>query len=37
MAFSDIETDFDASLGLDEIVEEQKPFAIKHQVSFGDL
>ena len=37
MAFADIETSFEASLGLDEIVEEQKPFALKHKVSFGDL
>ncbi|KAI0752530.1 versatile peroxidase VPS1 [Daedaleopsis nitida] len=37
MAFSEIETNFEASLGLDEIVEEQKPFALAHKVSFGDF
>ncbi|KAI0708498.1 versatile peroxidase VPS1 [Earliella scabrosa] len=37
MAFADIETSFEASIGLDEIVEEQKPFALKHKVSFGDF
>ena len=37
MAFADIETSFHASTGLDEIVGEQKPFALKHNVSFGDL
>ncbi|KAI0757808.1 manganese peroxidase isozyme precursor [Daedaleopsis nitida] len=37
MAFSDIETNFHANDGVDEIVEEQRPFAIKHKVSFGDF
>ncbi|KAM5546023.1 hypothetical protein V8D89_000149 [Ganoderma adspersum] len=37
MAFADIETSFHASTGLDEIVGEQKPFALKHNVSFGDF
>ncbi|KAI0356847.1 versatile peroxidase VPS1 [Trametes cingulata] len=37
MAFADIETAFPASAGMDEIVEEQRPFAIKHKVSFGDF
>ena len=27
----------DANNGVDEIVEEQRPFAIKHKVSFADL
>ncbi|TBU39342.1 heme peroxidase [Dichomitus squalens] len=36
MAFP-IETTFKASAGLDEIVGEQKPFALKHNVSFGDF
>ena len=36
MAFP-IETTFHASAGLDEIVGEQTPFALKHKVSFGDL
>ncbi|RPD63886.1 manganese peroxidase isozyme precursor [Lentinus tigrinus ALCF2SS1-6] len=37
MAFADIETNFEASVGLDEIVEEQRPIAIRHNVSFGDF
>ncbi|KAI0061206.1 manganese peroxidase 1 [Artomyces pyxidatus] len=37
MAFSEIETNFHANIGVDEIVEEQRPFAIKHEVSFGDF
>ncbi len=37
MAFADIETNFKASVGLDEIVEEQRPIALRHNVSFGDL
>lgn len=37
MAFAQIETNFKASVGMDEIVEEQRPFALKHKVSFGDL
>ncbi|RDX44800.1 manganese peroxidase isozyme precursor [Lentinus brumalis] len=37
MAFSEIETNFHANDGVDEIVEEQRPFAIKHGVSFGDF
>ncbi len=37
MAFAQIETNFKASIGMDEIVEEQRPFALKHKVSFGDL
>lgn len=37
MAFSQIETNFHANVGVDEIVEEQRPFALKHNVSFGDL
>ncbi|KAI0672097.1 versatile peroxidase VPS1 [Trametes maxima] len=37
MAFAEIETNFKASIGLDEIVEEQRPFALKHKVSFGDF
>ena len=36
MAFP-METQFDASIGLDEIVEEQRPIALRHNVSFGDL
>ena len=27
----------DANVGVDEIVEEQRPFALRHPVSFGDL
>ncbi|KAH8091360.1 manganese peroxidase 1 [Cristinia sonorae] len=37
MAFSEIETNFHANNGVDEIVEAQRPFAIKHGVSFGDF
>ncbi|KAM5537513.1 hypothetical protein V8D89_008840 [Ganoderma adspersum] len=37
MAFSEIETNFHANVGVDEIVEEQRPFALKHKVSFGDF
>ena len=37
MAFTEIETGFAASIGLDEIADEQRPFALAHNVSFGDL
>ena len=37
MAFTEIETGFAASVGLDEIANEQRPFALKHNVSFGDF
>ena len=37
MAFTEIETGFAASVGLDEIANEQRPFALKYDVSFGDL
>ena len=37
MAFTEIETGFAASVGLDEIANEQRPFALAHNVSFGDL
>nr|AFR44748.1 manganese peroxidase 3 [Volvariella volvacea] len=37
MAHSEIETNFHANNGVDEIVEAQRPFAIKHGVSFGDF
>ncbi|OBZ67236.1 Versatile peroxidase VPL1 [Grifola frondosa] len=37
MAFSDIETNYGANIGLDDIVEEQRLFALKHHVSFGDF
>ncbi|KAF7428776.1 Versatile peroxidase vpl2 [Pleurotus ostreatus] len=37
MAHSEIETAFPANLGVDEIIEAQRPFAIKHKVSFGDF
>jgi len=37
MAFAQIETNFHANIGVDEIVEEQRPFALKHKVSFGDF
>lgn len=37
MAFADIETNFHANNGVDEIVEAQRPFALAHKVSFGDF
>ncbi|KAI0046471.1 class II peroxidase [Auriscalpium vulgare] len=37
MAFSDIETNFHANDGVDDIVEAQRPFALAHGVSFGDF
>lgn len=37
MAFADIETTDPANAGIDEVVEEQRPFALAHNVSFGDL
>ncbi|KAI0263833.1 manganese peroxidase isozyme precursor [Gloeopeniophorella convolvens] len=37
MAHSDIETNFHANNGVDEIVEAQRPFALAHGVSFGDF
>nr|ARA74331.1 manganese peroxidase 2 [Physisporinus sp. PF18]ARA74333.1 manganese peroxidase 2 [Physisporinus sp. PF18] len=35
--FSDIETNFHANLGIDEIVEEQKPFIARHNITPGDF
>ncbi|KAJ7917467.1 fungal versatile peroxidase from pleurotus Eryngii [Mycena leptocephala] len=37
MHHSDIETNFPANNGVDEIIELQRPIAIKHGVSFGDF
>lgn len=37
IVFSDIETNFHANLGIDEIVGEQKPFIAKHNITPGDL
>ncbi|KAI0069738.1 manganese peroxidase isozyme precursor [Panus rudis PR-1116 ss-1] len=37
MAHAQIETNYHANNGVDEIVEAQRPFAIKHGVSFGDF
>ncbi|KAI0743945.1 manganese peroxidase 1 [Daedaleopsis nitida] len=37
MHFADIETNFHANNGIDEIVEAQRPFAISHRVSFADF
>ncbi|RDB18165.1 Versatile peroxidase VPL2 [Hypsizygus marmoreus] len=37
MAHSDVETLFNANNGIDDIVEVQRPFAIKHGISFGDF
>lgn len=37
MAWSSVEMTYIANEGLDEIVEFQRPFALSHDVSFGDL
>ena len=37
IAHSDVEMTYPVNDGLDEIVEASRPFAIKHNVSFGDL
>ena len=37
IVFEDIETNFHANLGVDEIVDEQKPFIAKHNITPGDL
>ncbi|KAI0785600.1 manganese-dependent peroxidase [Abortiporus biennis] len=37
IVFEDIETNFHASLGLDEIVDTQKPFIAKHNITPGDF
>ncbi|KAH9945354.1 manganese peroxidase isozyme precursor [Epithele typhae] len=37
MHFADIETNFHANGGVDEIVETQRPFALAHGVSFADF
>ena len=37
LAFTDIETNYPASIGLDEIANEQRPYALKHNVSFSDF
>lgn len=37
MTFSDIETNFHANNGVDEIVEEQRPFVAKHNMTAGDF
>ncbi|TCD65889.1 hypothetical protein EIP91_002049 [Steccherinum ochraceum] len=37
MAHSEIETNYHANNGVDEIIEEQRPIAIRHNVSFGDF
>ena len=37
MAHTDVEIQNPANNGLDEIIEAQRPFALKHNVSFGDL
>ena len=37
MAHSDVEFTYPENVGLEDIVEEQRPFALKHNVSFGDL
>jgi manganese peroxidase len=35
--FEDIETNFHANIGVDEIVNEQKPFIARHNITPGDL
>ena len=37
IVFSSIETAFHANNGIDEIVEEQKPFIARHNITPGDL
>ena len=37
MVFDEIETNFHANLGVDEIIGEQKPFVAKHNMTPGDL
>lgn len=37
MIFSDIETNFHANNGVDEIIEEQRPFVQKHNMTAGDF
>ena len=37
MVFEDIETNFHANNGVDEIVDEQKPFVAKHNITPGDF
>lgn len=37
MAWSNIELTYIANEGMDEIIELQRPFALSHNVSFGDL
>ncbi|KAJ3479165.1 hypothetical protein NLI96_g9256 [Meripilus lineatus] len=37
IVFSDIETNFHANAGIDEIVEEQKPFIARHNITPGDF
>lgn len=37
VVFEDIETNFHANIGVDEIVDEQKPFIAKHNITPGDL
>ncbi|KAK7688353.1 hypothetical protein QCA50_008725 [Cerrena zonata] len=37
MAHSEIETKFAANNGVDDVIEQQRPLAIKHGVSFGDF
>lgn len=37
MVFDEIETNFHANNGVDEIVDEQKPFVAKHNMTPGDF
>ncbi len=37
IVFEDIETNFHANNGVDEIIDEQKPFIARHNITPGDL
>ena len=37
MVFEDIETNFHANGGVDEIIDEQKPIVARHNLTAGDL
>ncbi|KAH8091363.1 manganese peroxidase 2 [Cristinia sonorae] len=37
MAHADVELEFKGNIGMDEIINEQRPFALKHHVPFGDF
>lgn len=37
ITFSDVETNYHANGGIDDIVDKQKPFVARHNISAGDL